>query len=190
MKHVDKVGFCRSRDIITQRVGHGMLVLLFAATLWITCRSITETGNGGSRINAPAKLAGEQWRINKMTLIVAVRPGCPWCAASAPFYRDIAASQSHNNFHIVFVSAVSINDTRAYLQTLDIPLADVKQASFSALGVRGTPTILLVDRKGIVRSVWNGKLSVEKEMTVFHAVHAVRVHVNVPLGLQTTAGTQ
>lgn len=40
---------------------------------------------------------------------------------------------------------------------------DVKQASLSTIGVRGTPTLLLVDNKGTVADVWQGKLDSGQE---------------------------
>jgi thioredoxin-related protein len=52
----------------------------------------------------------------------------------------------------------SVDDDRQYLREKGIEIADVVQASGLALGVNGTPTLLLVDNAGKVLEQWNGKL--------------------------------
>lgn len=50
-------------------------------------------------------------------------------------------------------------ESRAYLDKLGIKLDDVTQAPLSAVGVSGTPTLLLLDNQGAVLQSWVGKLS-------------------------------
>ncbi|HEX8686998.1 MAG TPA: hypothetical protein VF654_10865, partial [Pyrinomonadaceae bacterium] len=53
-----------------------------------------------------------------------------------------------------------------YLRELNVPVGEVRQAAFKDLGVRGTPTLLLVNGEGVVTGSWFGKLSPEKEEEV------------------------
>jgi len=47
-----------------------------------------------------------------------------------------------------------------------VQVDEIKHADFQSLQVGGTPTLLLVDSKGIVQKVWLGKLSEAKEKEV------------------------
>jgi hypothetical protein len=53
-----------------------------------------------------------------------------------------------------------------YLADLGIAVDDVRQARLTSLGIRGTPTLLLVNKDGVVRSSWVGRLRPEKELEV------------------------
>jgi hypothetical protein len=44
-----------------------------------------------------------------------------------------------------------------------VQVDDVKQTPLNAIGVIGTPTLLLVDGKGTVAQVWEGKLQPDQE---------------------------
>jgi len=50
----------------------------------------------------------------------------------------------------------------------------VRQVSLGTIGVRGTPTILLVDGKGVVTKLWTGKLQAQAEDEVLAALRGVR----------------
>jgi hypothetical protein len=45
-------------------------------------------------------------------------------------------------------------------------LRTIRQAPPSSLGVQGTPTLLLVNKEGVITSSWRGKLPSEKELEV------------------------
>jgi hypothetical protein len=63
---------------------------------------------------------------------------------------------------------------REYLRSLRVPITDVRQGKPPSLPIRGTPTLLLVDRDGIVRKVWAGQLSPEGERDVIETVAATK----------------
>jgi hypothetical protein len=50
-----------------------------------------------------------------------------------------------------------------YLEQHGVNLQGVFTSSLSKLGVRGTPTVLVVDRNGVVQSVFVGKLDSGRE---------------------------
>ena len=47
---------------------------------------------------------------------------------------------------------------RKYLSELGVTIEDVRQLPLNAVGVAGTPTLILVDKEGTVKKVWIGKL--------------------------------
>ena len=47
---------------------------------------------------------------------------------------------------------------------------EIRQATLSDLEISGTPTLLLLDRSGVVKQVWFGKLQAEREGDVVTAL--------------------
>lgn len=60
----------------------------------------------------------------------------------------------------------SVEAGRKYLSDLGIAVDEVRQATPASLWVRGTPTLLLVNKDGVITSSWRGKLPPEKELEV------------------------
>jgi hypothetical protein len=57
----------------------------------------------------------------------------------------------------------TVEEGRKYLESEGVRVDDVKQATLNVIGVQGTPTLLLVDNKGTVAEVWEGKLPPDQE---------------------------
>jgi 2-keto-3-deoxy-6-phosphogluconate aldolase len=59
---------------------------------------------------------------------------------------------------------------RAYLDRLNVPIGDIRQMPLGAIGVEGTPTLMLVDDKGVVLNSWVGKLPTSTEAEVLSKI--------------------
>jgi hypothetical protein len=159
----------------------GLLLLTFVVALY-GLRGISFEASGnllgpGSNIMLP----DVNWSANRRTLIMAIRPGCPWCTASAPFYRNLLRSRAVDVFHVVAISPESVQKTRIYLSALQLDLSDIRQVDFEIVGVQGTPTLVLVNRSGRIEATWVGKLSPRGEDEVFGKITGHRRASNVPL---------
>jgi hypothetical protein len=120
-------------------------------------------------IPAGAKLVvpGLDWSGNGRTLLLVLSAGCKYCTTSAPFYQRLAsASVAHQSTKLVAVLPQSVEQSRAYLKSLGVQIAEVKQLSPATLGASGTPTLILADSSGVVISSWVGQLPSEKEAEV------------------------
>jgi thioredoxin-related protein len=105
------------------------------------------------------------------TLLVAVREGCHFCEASAPFYKQLAeAAAKHPKTRLVAALPEAADKGRPFLEKLiGAHVEDVREADFDALKVRYTPTVLLVDHAGKVKNVWVGRLHEDQEAQVLKA---------------------
>jgi hypothetical protein len=112
-------------------------------------------------------LIGVDWSASDCTLVIAVRPGCGWCTASASFYRELQHLSSNSNLHLLAISPDGVGATRDYLDSLGVRIADVRQVDFEPVGIEATPTLVSVNQKGRITRLWVGKLSPEKEREVF-----------------------
>ncbi len=63
-----------------------------------------------------------------------------------------------------------VTEAEAYLKGEGVTVDEIRQSPLSDVEVSGTPTLVLVDSRGVVRSVWVGKLPSDKEKEVLNKV--------------------
>jgi peroxiredoxin len=126
----------------------------------------------GSPGNLPRISAGEKlnvpnvdWEQNKKSLVFFLKKDCVYCTSSAPFYRQLVEEAAKQNVKSLAILPDPDQDAREYLAYLKLPIDVVQTGSLISYKITGTPTVLFVDRQGIVRSVWFGaSREHEKEM--------------------------
>ncbi len=104
-------------------------------------------------------------------IVVALQEGCHFCKLSMPFYRELVKSAGDNQKHMIFVFPQTVETAREYLATNGIDDADVQQKNLTKLGVRATPTLMLLDHSGILKNYWVGALDAERQKEVKSAIH-------------------
>ena len=123
----------------------------------------------GTKVNLP----GIDWAHNEQTLLLVLDVKCRFCTESAPFYQRLTQAMATNSkVRLVAVLPQDVTTSREYLLNLKIPIEEVRQSSLDAIGVEGTPTLILVNRNGEVIEAWAGKLSNEKETEVLNRTEA------------------
>lgn len=123
--------------------------------------------SGGPRSPQPGtkvNVTGIDWAENEKTLVLALSNTCHFCTESADLYKRLAEQRKEKGLKMVAVLPQSVADGQAYLKNLGVTVDDVKQAPLASFGVSGTPTLILVDRDGVTRQTWVGKLAADKEM--------------------------
>ena len=115
------------------------------------------------------RLPGSEWAKNDRTLLIALSEGCRYCSASGPFYQRLTREVSgKKNIGVVAVLPQAVNEGRHYLTSLGVSVADVRQVSLDDLGVIGTPTLILVNKEGVITNAWRGQLPSNKEDEVLN----------------------
>lgn len=115
----------------------------------------------GERVKLPGSVAYDK------ALVMVLQTGCRYCTASAPFYRKLAGTAGIlDRVHFIAVLPQDVPVSRAYLSSLGVPVSDVRQASLASIGAPYTPMLLLIDKNGVVRNVWIGHLSPERQEQV------------------------
>lgn len=116
-----------------------------------------------SLVGTKVALEGAHWGKNQHTLVLFLKKGCRFCDESAPFYQRLVKELSASNgTQAMAVLPHTIEESRQYLNQHKIEIAEIKQSPGLA-GVRGTPTVLLVDNTGKVLEEWIGKLPAQQE---------------------------
>lgn len=113
-------------------------------------------------------LNGVDWAKNGKTLLLAISDKCHFCTESAPFYQRLASN--HAKARLVAVLPQPVDEGKKYLDGMKVSVDDVRQAPLTVLGIRGTPTLILVDNSGATVRSWRGKLTPDKEGEVLASV--------------------
>ena len=122
----------------------------------------------GTAEGAQLTVPGISWSDSEETVVLALSDKCKYCTDSAPFYKELAAETAkRKGVRVVAVFPQEESAGKKYLTDLGVNVDDVKQATLDSIGVRGTPTLLIVDNTGKVKHSWVGLLNDERETQVF-----------------------
>lgn len=122
--------------------------------------------NSKEKVNPVGKtvpLEKVNWKENKRTLVLYLSDTCRFCTESGPFYQKLVEKNSDDKIKLVTVLPQSVDEGKQYLEKLGVGIKDVHSSSLASIGVRSTPTLLLVNEDGIISEMWIGKLSNDKE---------------------------
>jgi hypothetical protein len=114
----------------------------------------------GTEIKLPVTTPGIQ-QPAVPTLVLALSKNCHFCEESVPFYRKLTAfkNSAPQGLRLVAVLPEKQEEAEAYLKGNGIGVDAVVSMPVSNLGVRGTPTLLLLDGQNKVEETWVGKMS-------------------------------
>lgn len=114
----------------------------------------------GTQISIP----NIQWPAKQPTLILALSDTCRYCTESADFYKRLAQENiKKKSVQIVAVLPQDLERGKKYLHELGLTVDEIKSLQLNELGVRATPTVIMLDVNGKVSESWVGKLPKEKE---------------------------
>jgi rhodanese-related sulfurtransferase len=108
------------------------------------------------------------WRESQSTLVFALSASCRACADSASFYRALLNQNGNGRWQAVAVLPQTLDVATAYMHSRGYLIEKVRQMDLAAIGLSGTPTLLLVDNQGRLLQQWIGRLSPEEEADVAH----------------------
>jgi hypothetical protein len=105
---------------------------------------------------------GTDWAANGRTLLLGLSTQCHFCSESGPFFQRIA-KQVRPEVKLVALLPQPEGEAREYLAKLAVTVDAVRQVSLNSVGITGTPTLVLVNKDGVVTHVWVGKLQSEQQ---------------------------
>jgi len=141
-------------------------VVFIAVISWLCLRHYSSLRGSHSAIQTGTKLTLREvdWSVTPQTLLLFLSTECNYCTASAPFYQRLVngAGLAHNT-RLIAVFPQTTNESREYLAKHEIKVDSLQQVGLASIGVRGTPTLILVDHHGVVIKAWEGKVPPEVE---------------------------
>jgi hypothetical protein len=133
----------------------------------------------GPRVSPPAgpgqgtliSLPGVSWQDSNQTVVLALSDKCRFCSESAPFYQRLAQGLAQRgDVRLIAIFPQDVDAGKYYLAQLGVSIGQVIQAPLDSLKVRGTPTLVIVDKNGAVMQSWVGKLNSERESEVLNRI--------------------
>lgn len=122
------------------------------------------------QVGAKAVLPDTDFSEKDKTLLMVLKKDCQFCTNSAGFYRKLTAAAEEKNVRVIAVFPHPVEVGQIYLKEINVPVAEHRQADFPALGVSGTPTLILTDKTGEIKKFWVGQLPPEKEKEVIDSL--------------------
>ena len=120
----------------------------------------------------PVKLSGDasaDKQSAQATLVLALSTNCHFCQESVPFYQKLAVfknSSPARALQLATVMSEPKEEIEAYLKKHGIAADAVFSMPVSQIGVKGTPTLLLLDGQNKLIESWVGKLNSQEESEV------------------------
>jgi hypothetical protein len=119
--------------------------------------------------NLQERISGVNWRKNGRTLVLAISTRCHFCKDSTAFYRKVQ-ERAEPGLKVLAVLPQPLSEAEQFLATERLHPDQVKQATLGEIGVQGTPTMLLVNKAGIVIKKWVGRVRPEEEQEIISAL--------------------
>lgn len=137
-------------------------------------RSVFSQLSVGDTLPAPH---GLDWSSSEHTLVLALAPDCDFCRQNLPLYKRLTIDANDGRALrcvVLFPDFVSLNRAQKYIKENGLSVAGVATVSLPALHISGTPTLLLLDRRGQIQGIWNGKLREDREAELWSVLRTLR----------------
>jgi hypothetical protein len=108
-------------------------------------------------VGKPIALVGVDFPRDRKSIVIVMSTTCHFCQQSLPFYRELT-EKSKGQLNVIAVLPQPPSEARTFLSNAGVKADQIVTASPDAVGVRGTPTVLLVNNNGVVERVWLGEL--------------------------------
>lgn len=118
-------------------------------------------------------LPGVEFSKDRGTLLIVMSIGCHFCKESLAFYKELA-DRFKGNVDIIAALPEPQAEARKFLHDAGVVPNQIVTANLGDMGVRGTPTVLLVDGSGRVKRVWAGRLDQQGQQALIAAVQPAR----------------
>jgi len=119
----------------------------------------------GTKLSVPGMALDKADR----TLMLVLSTNCRYCSESAAFYQKLTQEKgARQDVRLVAVLPQPVSESQKYLSEHGITVDEIGQAAPANVQVKGTPTLIMVDRTGSAIESWVGKLPQEKEVEVLN----------------------
>lgn len=164
-----EISLPRVADAVTVLVGIALLVALPTSLLREDPLSpnLLEASVVGERIDP---LGEVDFSTTTRSLVMVLQSDCVFCQESMPFYRRLVAADRSDAQIVVVAPPRDAGIIGDYLASEGVTPDSVVFVGSGVLPISGTPTLLLVDRDGVVTNAWIGLLSEEREAEVTDAL--------------------
>jgi thiol-disulfide isomerase/thioredoxin len=135
----------------------GVAVFLFIVIRGDFVKQKRPNGSPKTLIGTSVSLPGIPLSETHNSLLVVISTKCHFCKDSLPFYKELI-TKTHGKIDVVAISPDPVTEMQTFLQEADVSAAKIASIDLAAIGITGTPTLLLVNGSGRVLEQWQGML--------------------------------
>ncbi len=104
-------------------------------------------------------LENVDWAKARRTVVLALSTECQYCIASVPFYHRITDELDRREDYLVLaILPQNTNEAERFLSNNRILVDEIRRISLPSLGIAITPTIILVNKAGVIEKLLIGEL--------------------------------
>ena len=149
--------------VVAILLGYSLLTRQFAQPIAPPPSAAESQLKPGTRL----PIASVDFSKSEKNLLLVLSTTCKYCTESAAFYQRLAKQNAETKkLNIVAALPQEVAESAKYIDSNGFVVDQIIKASPSELLVRGTPTLVLLDKNGTVLESWAGKLPPEKEKEV------------------------
>ncbi|HEV2417733.1 MAG TPA: hypothetical protein VGX94_08020 [Terriglobia bacterium] len=144
-----------------------VFIAWFVESHFIARRVITpNTSPVGKRIN----LSSVSQPPALENVVLGLSTVCHFCQMNTDLYKHLAGMEAPGRISVVAVIPQSESEAKQYLAKDGLQASFLAGKPLSTYDITGTPTILLLDSKGIIRKAWIGALTPTQQNDVISTV--------------------
>jgi hypothetical protein len=140
---------------------------------WFLYPKIVKTRTPAARALIGKKLNLQRGGVSLATdntIILFLSTECGYCKASIPFYRSLAAEPHHAPVFAAFIQPPS--EGSHYLSSVNVHVDQVISPRSFVEYMSATPTLMIVNREGVVTDAWVGYLQPSDQKDILRKVSA------------------
>jgi thioredoxin-related protein len=143
---------------------------------------IDQPRRSGDKVGRKISLRGVDWSKSEQTLLMFLSTECGYCKKSESFYRRLSLeATNHQKVRLIALFPQRPETSKEYLDRAGITVDDLRQpVAGEELRVKGTPTLVLVDRHGVATHKWVGLLSPAEEAEVMSRLGVIPRSASAP----------
>jgi hypothetical protein len=135
-----------------------------------------DTPPAPSLVGREVKLPGADWQAAPVSVLLQISSTCDFCNESMPFYKQLMATRQAQaaKVPVIVVSRDAVDVMRKHLENQEVTVDKVLHSRMESLGTV-TPTIYVIDSKGLVKRVFVGELDSAGEKELLSIVERGKV---------------
>lgn len=135
-----------------------------------------ETVPAPDLVGREVKLPGADWQAAPISVLLQISSTCRFCNESMPFYKRLLATRQAQatKVPIIVASGDAVAVIRKHLEDRQVAVDKVLHSRLESFGTP-TPTIYIVDSKGVVRRAFIGELDASGEKELLSIVERGKV---------------
>lgn len=162
--------------------GHIAFLLMCVVVTGVALQRGLPATTGAAEVHSQPVKPGTQLRLSEElrrgsegVVLLALSTSCRFCTESMTFYERLTDNDAvrSGRLSVGVLSVQGLEPMRAYLATHGLQVPAVVQLGSSGVQIQGTPTLVVVDRAGVVRESWGGLLGPQQQAKVLRTISDV-----------------